>query len=85
MFYIDADYGMVAVQVETGAEFGVLPRETLFTIPTGSRGLPHATAYDLSPDDQRFLMVRALPSTGGGTRTIMVQNFFEVLKERVGN
>ena len=85
LFYIDADFGMVAVQVETGADFRVLQRETLFRIPTGSRGLPRRTAYDLSPDDQRFLMVRALPSTGGATRTIVVQNFFEVLKARVGN
>ncbi|MCH8254191.1 MAG: serine/threonine-protein kinase [Gemmatimonadetes bacterium] len=85
LFYIDAGYGMVAVKVETGAEFRVLERETLFTVSPRSRQGDLDTAYDLSPDDQRFLMVRSVRSVTGESRTIMVQNFFEVLKERVGN
>ena len=76
---------MVAVKVETGAEFRVLERETLFTVSPRSRQGDLDTAYDLSPDDQRFLMVRSVRSVTGESRTIMVQNFFEVLKERVGN
>ena len=43
----------------------------------------------ITPDDQRFLMLRLAVGAGGGgdggTRYILVQNFFEELRERVGN
>ena len=46
--------------------------------------------YDVLPDDQRFLMARRLQRTAGSEdsgplRFVVVQNFFEELKERVGN
>jgi len=42
--------------------------------------------YDVAPDDERFLMPspRADVESGGGSY-ILVQNFFEELKELVGN
>ena len=43
----------------------------------------NAGIYDVSPDDKRFVMVRA--ATGGqGTELVVVQNWFEELKGRVG-
>ena len=41
--------------------------------------------YDVTPNDQRFVMIR-LQAEGGGddTQLIVVENFFEELKERVG-
>jgi hypothetical protein len=38
---------------------------------------------DVSRDDQRFVMLRMVSSTDTG-RLILVQNFFEELKDRVG-
>lgn len=39
--------------------------------------------YDVTADDQRFVMVRNLPRAEG--EVIVVENFFEELKSRVGN
>ena len=42
--------------------------------------------YDGSPDDQRFVLIRVRDETAGaGSELILVQNFFEELKARVGN
>ena len=42
--------------------------------------------YDVAPDDQRFVMLRlAVQREDGDSRFILVQNFFQVLEERVGN
>ncbi len=43
--------------------------------------------YDITPDDQRFVMMR-LPESTGDTRApvlVFVENFFEELKAKVGN
>ena len=95
LFFVDAEGGnLIAAEVETDQEFRVLQRETLFTLATGSIAaglLLHAAGadlYDVAPDDQRFLMLRvalAPSSTDDPGRFILVQNFFEELRERVGN
>ena len=42
--------------------------------------------YDITSDDQRFLMGREYSETGGSaTQLVWFQNFFELLKERVPN
>ena len=44
--------------------------------------------YDVSPDDQRFLMTRQVGESEAATSitsTVLVQNFFEELKARVPN
>ena len=40
--------------------------------------------YDVSPDDQRFVMLRASVDAPVA-RVAWVQNWFEVLRARVGN
>jgi hypothetical protein len=47
---------------------------------------PMHTAYDISPDDRRFMMVRsvAMPETLQ-PRLVVVDNFYEWLKDKVGN
>ena len=40
--------------------------------------------YDVTPDDQRFVMIRNLGGTDAG-ELIVVENFFEELKAKVGN
>ncbi len=40
--------------------------------------------YDVTPDDQRFVMIRNL-RLQGASELIVVENFFEELKAKVGN
>ncbi len=52
----------------------------------GNAGV-HA-AYDISPGDERFVMVRGVSTAIEGqesARLIFVENFFEELKAKVGN
>ena len=88
LFYVDGSRVLVAVQVETDPSFQVGATEVLFTIPPGYRTSRATTLYDITPDDQRFLMARlyqgaAQEETGPQMSLILVQNFVEELKARV--
>ncbi len=45
---------------------------------------PFHQQYDVTPDDQRFVMIRNLVADEAG-ELIVVENFFEELKAKVGN
>ena len=88
LFYVDGSRVLVAVQVETDPSFQVGATEVLFTIPPGYRTSRATTLYDITPDDQRFLMARlyqgaAQEEAGPQMSLILVQNFVEELKARV--
>ena len=88
LFFLARDGLLVAAQVETTPSFRVTETERLFELPPfTSVGLPTGW-YDVTTDDQRFLMAR-VPQAVDGERDvpqlILVKNFFEELKERVGN
>ncbi len=90
LFFVDAEgTSLISAEVETDQGFRVLQRQTLFALETGSIVGASRDLYDITPDDQRFVMIRLAlaPASGndGGTRYILVQNFFEELRERVGN
>ena len=91
MFFVDADRTLVSVQVETESNFQVLGREPLFTLGPEYRATFGGSSnfYDVSRDDQRFLMGRfvgtAALSGDSSRRFILVQNFFEELKRLVPN
>ena len=61
----------------------------LFTIPQCTLFSPSVNFYDVAPDDERFMMGRAYQAgggeEGGGPTVVLVRNFYEVLKARVGN
>ena len=82
LFFVDEDRGLVAAQFDP-ASGQVLAQETLFTIPEGHVVNAGANFYDITSDDQRFLMVRAYEDEAAPTEVIVVENFFEELKERV--
>ena len=87
LFFVDGSRALVAAQVETDSGFQVGEKETLFTLPPGYLGNPVSTLYDIAPDDQRFLMVRDYQGDAQEEAVspfVLVNNFFEVLKERVG-
>ena len=76
---------LVVVEVESDSAFAVGEERSLFSVQ------PYYTldlypAYDVTADDQRFVMIRLTPlDLGTGTELILVENFFEELKAKVGN
>ena len=83
LFDINAANELVAVQVTTGATLATVGEEVLFSVADYLRGVGHPL-YDVSPDDQRFVMLRTSVDAPVA-RVTWVQNWFEVLRERVGN
>jgi serine/threonine-protein kinase len=85
LFYVDGQSRMIAAQVRPGSEFSVEERIVLFDI--GPEYLiiqqEQYTLYDVTADDQRFIMLRQVQVET--PEVILVQNWFEELKELVGN
>jgi serine/threonine-protein kinase len=84
IFYLAADNFWFVATVQTDPEFAVQSRDR-FASAEGFEtelGTPH---FDVSPGDQRLLAIRTGPSSGAGGRTVVVLNFFEELKAKVGN
>ena len=85
LFFMDQSRGIVATQLDPTSG-RVLTQETLFTLPPGYAGNDSNSFYDISSDGERFLMIRAYDDTDGEgfAGFILVQNFFEELRERMG-
>ncbi len=74
---------LMSVEVLPGPTFVTGERRVLFS----TRGFRSATVhqvYDVMPDDQRFVMMRNL-GRQETSELIVVENFFEELKAKVGN
>ena len=89
-FASGGDRRMMVARVETDREFRVLDRGTLFSLGLEYVSSRTNQSYDVSPDDQRFLMARRSGLTAGGEdsgplRFVVVQNFFEELNEVAPN
>ncbi len=82
IFYRNGSEDMVAVSVTTEPTFALGGYRKLGSVSTYRSDLNHRI-YDVEPGDERLLMIRA---RGGseGSELILVQNFFEELKEKVG-
>ena len=80
LFYRSGNDDFVAAQVTPEPTFSVVEQTVLFPLTDYLRGAGHPM-YDVSPDDQRFVMLRA--KTTGRTEFILVQNFFTELRERL--
>ncbi len=50
----------------------------------GYVGMIYRQIYDVSPDDQRFVMLRRIIDNDA-QQLVVVENFFEELKAKVGN
>jgi len=81
LFYRNEAGDMVAAQVVTGNSFSVGEQVILFSASEYLAGLLHPM-YDVSPDDQRFVMLRSLGDPEPGA-LILELNFLEELKRRV--
>ena len=80
---------MWAAQYETAFGFRVVGRELLFEIPSEFSGvlISLATNYDISSDDQTFLMARAALDSGSASYSgfVVVTNWTVELKELLPN
>jgi Tol biopolymer transport system component len=83
IFYLSGDGEMVAVEITTSPSFEIGPRQVLFQTADWRRSSDRHY-YAVSPDDQRFIMVRDL-GEGTPATVILVENFFEELKAKVGS
>ncbi|OFV96738.1 MAG: hypothetical protein A3H28_01605 [Acidobacteria bacterium RIFCSPLOWO2_02_FULL_61_28] len=74
---------MMAVNMETGSGFSASKPRVLFEGPYQLAQLTGAQ-YDVSPDGQRFLMLKPVESKAGApTQINVVLNWFEELKAKV--
>jgi Tol biopolymer transport system component len=82
LFYLNGKGEMTTLAVEPGPGFSVGQAKVLFSASPFVIG-NNAGVYDVSPDGRRFVMVR--PATGAGeSELVVVQNWFEELRARVG-
>jgi serine/threonine-protein kinase len=84
LFYRNGANELVAVQVSEGSSFTWGRQGVLFSMADylTSNGHP---MYDVSPDDQRFVMLRIGGEGTAASELILVENWFEELRERTGN
>jgi serine/threonine-protein kinase len=80
LFYRDSSSNLVAVEVKTNPAFSLGRSATLFSAAE-FRANPLARQYDVSPDGQRFLMIRGA-TRSGIDKLIVVENWFEELKAK---
>jgi serine/threonine-protein kinase len=87
LFFVDAERNMVVAPVEPVAALQLGPRRTLFTL-ADDLFYPNLasvyTPFDLTPDDQHFIMARwERGSAREAPRFLMVENWFEELNSKV--
>jgi serine/threonine-protein kinase len=81
LFYVNGLQEMVVADVETSPTFRRLAERVLFS--TADYHFPLVQRnYAVSHDDQRFVMLKR--AGGSGSELVLVLNFFEELKQRVG-
>ncbi len=87
LFYVDGSGMMTAVTVETDRGFRVGEREELFSVPERNIDIQvNYPFWDVTPDGQRFIMAQFdLGESAPVNDVIIVENWFEELKARVGN
>ena len=82
LFYLNGHSDMTSVELKPGPGFSVGEPRVLF--PAGQYVLGgNAGVYDVTPDGRAFIMVR--PASGADeSELVVVQNWFEELRARVG-
>ena len=82
LFYLDAANQMQSAHVTTSPSFGIASKERLFSA-SGYFLSPWGQAYDVTPDGQRFLMLRVGTATGAmPVSLVLVENFATELRQR---
>jgi serine/threonine protein kinase/Tol biopolymer transport system component len=86
LFYVNGSRDFVAAEIDP-ASGRVLNRETLFQYPEGAPRPAVSILVWPAPGDQRFLMARPFQgdSVEDAAEFVLVNNFFEELRQRVPN
>ncbi len=79
LFYLGAPGRVMAVPIQPGRTFAAGNPQQVLEGPYLTRGF---RTYDVSPDGQRFLMIKDTAAAEGPT-LVVVQNWFEELRQRV--
>jgi serine/threonine-protein kinase len=82
LFYVNGANELVAVEVSTDPKFVAGQQEVLFGLDA-YQGNAAFAMHDVAPDDQRFVMMRIGGEQGDDSELILVENWFEELRERV--
>ena len=83
IFYLDGEANLVAAQVTTTPTFAKGRQSVLTSAIDYANEGPSRRNYDVTPDDQRFLMIRRARGSGS-SQIVVVENWFEELKQRAG-
>jgi serine/threonine-protein kinase len=84
LFYVDGGGRMVSAQIVASTMAQVSERHVLFDATPFILDANN-TNFDIAPDDERFIMQRVIGSDAGGVGSlILVENWFEEVKQRVG-
>jgi serine/threonine-protein kinase len=86
IFYVNDDAVMVASQVTTTPTFRIDGEVVLFDLGQDYRRDRWYRTYDVTPDDERFVMLRIIESDGQASKgdLILVENWFTELEQIVG-
>ena len=84
VFYVNGANELVAAQVSTDRGFAAGMQEVLFSV-AGYQRNPADAIYDVNPDDERFVMFRMGDEDGASAEAYLVVNWFEELRQRMGN
>jgi serine/threonine-protein kinase len=82
LFYVDDEGYVATASIQTTPSFSVGRRTRLLQTPyfgAATRG----AVFDVTRDDQRFVMIKGDESGGISTKLVAVTNWFEELKQRV--
>ena len=82
LFYRNGDK-MMAVDITTQPAFSAGSPNILFEAPYARNNNNWMANYDVSPDGQRFLMLKSEAQQAAATQIHVVLNWFEELKRRV--
>jgi hypothetical protein len=82
LFYRDGR-AVLAVSVETTSAFAFGDPQVLFSGPYRRTGGYRGRAYDVTPDGERFVMIRQSEMDVAGGEIIVIQNWLEELKRLV--
>jgi Tol biopolymer transport system component/tRNA A-37 threonylcarbamoyl transferase component Bud32 len=82
LFYVNGNQ-MMAVDVRTGPAFNAGTPKMLFEGSYDQRGGGNGPNFDISPDGQRFLMIKTAGQPSASGQINVVLNWFEELKAKV--
>ncbi len=75
---------LLSADIDTTSGFAVTATNVLFTIPLDYLISANGDFYDISPDGGRFLMGRRVATDESAPQLVLVQDWYEEVKERLG-